>query len=174
MVGFFFFPFSNYFSFKYDLFNFLKGKKNTAAFLLCVNPLAHTRNRATCVQAYMSSGYHKWCISQLDLIPDVLLMDSRGKSRYLKEKLSTNAVVLRILGCGDVNAWWNWFLLMGCFCTSDGKLQRAEFVSRQKRGFGYTEVLLAAWGFAGCHDFSCTLWKRGAAWLPLKVVAASL
>lgn len=76
-----FFP-PKYFSFKNDL---LKGKKNTLLHSsLCEHPLAYSCDRATCVQMCMSSGYHKWCISQLDLTLDVLLMDSRRKSHYLK------------------------------------------------------------------------------------------
>lgn len=50
------------------------------------------------MQMCMSSGCHKWCISQLDLISDVLLMDSRGKTHYLKE----NEVPMQWLGFWDV------------------------------------------------------------------------
>lgn len=60
--------FSSHFSFKNELF-LEREEKNSDVFLLCVN--SHWYTSVHMVQVQTSSGYHKWCISQLDQLLDV-------------------------------------------------------------------------------------------------------
>lgn len=70
----------NYFSFKNELFYLLKGKRSALMHSCFVwTPISLIPVTGHFVQVCMSSGYHKWCISRLDLILDVLLVDSTGK-----------------------------------------------------------------------------------------------